>query len=482
MNNNIPEFRIPSLEKKPEKPKKGFLPWLFGGGKTGASVGLAGSSMSGGGGFLATLLASKTALLVSLSLSAGLLALGGTYMLTSMSASSKAPSLNTFAGGASYSSNPNSNYDVRENQGRSDSLKMFAEKNAGQFGSAASVSKAGTGDAKDQVSQEDLDKAADEAMAKKSSDSAPDAVAPAKLSQLMGAAGFSDSGSGGGSGGAMPTIQNNGIASSFGGPLSGGINSNGIMASFKKPDFHSASGLGQARVARNTGGSIKRDFSSKKAIGQAKGIGASMGTARTSVDEDSSRTSIEDAWEGSRTSGSVMPVVDDGAAVGSGGSGSSGGSSSGSGTSATASTTTATTDSDDTTTPESSEGEADSPWGMIAALASILLIIANIVIIVLSILAMIRNSNPLAAIILTPITKILLIAAIVIASLVMILGIAMMAMGQMSQGLTMMLAAGLTIAAAVVAFAVGVAGALIAGVLAALSTVVCVIGAMMGGS
>ncbi|MFA6583555.1 MAG: hypothetical protein WCS77_04585 [Elusimicrobiaceae bacterium] len=397
-NNDLPELKIPKFEKKQRKDRKGFLPWLIGGGKTTAGVG--GGLTAAGGGATSLFAGKLGTLIVTAALTA--VTVGGGVSIYKFTEKSKA--LQQPASGllGSY----NNNYYGNSGNGSGyvpamdrvagsskSSIEMFSERNKGALLDAADLSRS----KEVKINSDKLENEALPSQGKNPSNKPPGVSAPnieiPKLQDTMGGSPFSNISNSGGQG-----------LGGFGG--SGGLKN---TAAIKPPNMNFiGAGMGSALNTGKTGKvankrfgyqeEVKRDkVSSNSALGQAKGIRSSLSKMDTSRN-DSVRGGVEDAWEGRTGDGNVEEVPGAaGTGAGAGSTGSGGGGSGGVVTGVQglddATTTFSTTEtSDEATTPESSEGGEDSPWSALTIMAMVLLVLAIISIILLGIAVMIREA------------------------------------------------------------------------------------------
>ncbi len=498
--NSIPELKITGPEIKratvelnissqetPEKKKRRLLPpWLGGGAKNSASIagsalegsgssfltggtlagGAAGGGAAGGGGLLGTLFASKSLMIAVLAVSAGLVALGGAYLLKGDSAkggvTANAPSLVNFGRSDEYSSGARE----RKSASSSDSLAMFAEKNRVNTPKPVTAN-AAVGD----------EKMPEETTPEAKAD--PDAVSADKMARLMDASALSNmsssGGGGGGAGGAGPSLQNNAL-----GKVSGGLAPSGMMASFQKPSFGTAGGMGGKRSLKASGSGASRSTAGRNAAAQARAIKGQLNSMGRTTSGDVAKAFTDSAWDGGTTDGAMAGDGMDytGTPGISADSGNSSGNSSGDGSTTDPTETeipevsTCPEDSDD---PKPDDPDEDSPWSSLSTIAMLLLMIANAIIIYIGIVGATVIGKVLAF-------KLAVIAAI-IGGIVALMGVMMMfSEGQASQGATMATAGALTCAAGwISAVNPAWAAAWLAPVIAAVSLLVSMFGSMMGG-
>lgn len=499
-NNSIPEIKITGPEikratvelnisgqEKPEKKKRRLLPpWLGGGAKNSASIagsalegsgssfltggtlagGAAGGGVAGGGGLLGTLFASKALMIAVLAVSAGIVALGGAYLMKGDSVkggvTANAPSLVNFGRSDEYSSGTRE----RKSASSSDSLAMFAEKNRFKDAKPAAANTA--------VEDEKMPEEKAPEVAKVD----PDAVSADKAAKLMDASALSNmssSGGGGGAGGAGPSLQNNAL-----GKVSGGLAPSGMMASFQKPSFGTASGMGGKRSFKASGSGASRSSAGRNAAAQARAIKSQLNSMGRATSGDVAKSFTDSAWDGGTTDGAMAgdgmdytgtPSVN---ADGGGGGSSGGGSDYSSSDSEIPEVSNECNKDGDT---KDKDGEDDSPWSSLSSMGMMMLMVAVVLLLAIGAFADTEFMKEWAVV--------LAWVAFGFALIACLMGLMMMFQeGQMMQGLTMMIAGAV---AGYGAFTVAMAGteaipvttALVTGAVAAL---VAMLGSMLGGS
>lgn len=392
---DLPELNIPRYDdgETKKRKKKGFLPWLtgqggrsaggamarggsgaFGAGASGAA-GAAGAGGVGGTGFLATLFAGKMgALAVTAAITLGALGIG--YIASNLGSKTPDGSGNVAQSNSDYDSRP-SNYvpAIERVKNRASSLDMVADANKSKIGD---------------VDPDAILPKKEEAKEEKpvaSADAAAEQPAGDNMSQQMGQKLL------GGNYGALSSSTSGGMNSKY---SAGKVGFNGVMGSFQKPSFKS----GQLSAMRQTSGTKPvaarqtRASYGKGARNQAKGIGGSLARKTGLSSADGARGALDQAWEGQTGTGD--------AGTSAGGTGVGGSSLDGGGVVTSPSLDNTPSNISTGSTGTSSIGTTTTadvtPWHKMVMMTSILLLVANILLILEAIFSNTQFLKGIAAI------------------------------------------------------------------------------------
>lgn|GEM_PF-3256264 len=494
--NDIPELNIPRFKKEEPKERKGFLPWIFGGARTGASVPTLATGGSGGWfGFLSGVMAGSRGLGAFITGKLGLLA--STAAITAVAAgvglviskSIEGPTLSSSSsprsGGSASSSAPYVPLAERSGAAAS-SLEMVSDTNRGKvvgftdeeaFKKAAELKARAAEEAAKQRAEQD-----GQVPTSATGDAGAMLPAISGLSSKLagGSIGQLSSQLGGKFGGAPGNFSNKFASGEYGAK---GVGSGGVMGSFQKPVFNKPGNLAALASARkiNVNARTAAKFGTGRgSFGQALGIRTQLAANRGVTKVDTMRSNTDQAWQGQTMSGGV--------------SASAGGVDSGDGSGVVSSpsldnTNVPTSGGEvDTSSPDAGTASDATPWAKLTALAQLLLIIANILVMVVGLLSTIAKKlmkNPMTA----AIGAMVMAIAVMVAGIAAALGAAVSAIGNMLKstygqsiaGTGLMTSGAITMGAAFAALGGG-AIALMASVMAAISSGVSMLSSMMSTS
>lgn len=489
------DVKFPTFEKPKKKERKGLIPWLFGGGRSGSafvSTGAGGSSsgmtisgmlgkfipsLSGvgsGGGLLGTIFGTKLgAIAAMLLISAGIVA-GSVFIAKGgfWGADDKMMGASSLAGGQDMRGGDYNRPSSGRVANTKSSLELFADRN--------SAMSAGSGLKKSSNLEDEKMPVEAETKAAAATQEPVASAEPPRLSDALGNSQFSNFSAGGVSGGGIAAAgKMSNIAdglSSFKSPVpSAGLPGVGGPTSGVAKKFDTSARFKHGRS------SMSRRAGSNKALSQARGIKTAMPRAGT-TSGDVMRGQTDAAWDGANTSGDTST----------GGPGIS--------TGDPDDTTTGNTDDDGNTpgvvvpdidssvpalsapeaecnAPTASGGSDDSPWASLSMIALILVMIGIVLLFVIGLLADCKITYPLAFVVACIVAGLMGLVATV-------LGVMMMTgEGQMAQGIGISIAGiALMVGAYMAATAGSAASAATSAMVAALvAAVVMLISSMLGG-
>ncbi|MDD2772145.1 MAG: hypothetical protein PHP45_00440 [Elusimicrobiales bacterium] len=482
--NDIPELNIPRFKKEEPKERKGFLPWIFGGARTGASVPTLATGGSGGWfGFLSGVMAGSRGLGAFITGKLGLLV--STAVITAVAAGVGLVISKSIEGPKLSSSSSAPYVPLAERSGAAaSSLEMVSDTNRGKvvgftdeeaFKKAAELkARAAEEAAKQRAGQDD-------GQVQTSATGDAGAMLPAigGLSSRLagGSIGQLSSQLGGKFGGAPGNFSNKFASGEYGAK---GVGFGGVMGSFQKPVFNKPGNLAALASARkiNVNARTAAKFGTGRgSFGQALGIRTQLAANRGVTKVDTMRSNTDQAWQGQTMSGGV--------------SASAGGVDSGDGSGVVSSpsldnTNVPTSGGEvDTSSPDAGTASDATPWAKLTALAQLLLLIANILVMVVGLLSTIAKKlmqNPMTA----AIGAMVMAIAVMVAGIAAALGAAVSAIGNMLKstygqsiaGTGLMTSGAITMGAAFAALGGG-AIALMASVMAAISSGVSMLSSMM---
>lgn len=489
--------KVPTFEKPKKKERKGIIPWLFGGGRSGSafvSAG-AGSSSSGmtlsgmlgklipslsgvgsSGGLLGTIFGTKLgAIAAMLLISAGIVA-GSVFIAKGgfWGADDKMIGASSLAGGQDIRSGDYSRPSPTKVANTKSSLELFAERNS-SMGKGAGLKK--TSNLEDEKMPVEAET--------KAAAAAPEPVAsaePPRLADALGNSQFSNFSAGGVSGGGIAAAgKMSNIAdglSSFKSPVPPAG-----MPGVAGPGGGVAKGFDTSARFKHGRASLSRRAGSNKALAQARGIKTAMPRQGT-TGGDTMRGKTDAAWDGANMSGATGDGGTGGLTDGTGDGGTGGGTDGGDGgggivvPAIDSSVPALSAPDDECNAPSSSGGSDDSPWASLSMIALMLVMIGIVLLFVIGLLADCKVTYPLAY-------GLACLVAGLMGLVATVLGVMMMfSEGQMAQGIGISIAGIAIMVGAYLAATAGSASsaATSAMVAALVAAVVMLISSMLGGS